>query len=126
MRKLHAGLLSTLLTLHFSPACTAAAASASPAIPSAVVLPADFPAGFAVYSTVIDTDQKLVTLRYANAQALQAARTGVPRTDGSMIVVAKHALVRDANRLPLAKSRHVFTLDLLRQHAQGSQPGGSP
>jgi cytochrome c553 len=76
-----------------------ATAEASTAMPilSRMTLPAGFPEGFTVYETVVSTSDAVVTERHANKVALQAARAGQPLPDGSVIVVANHALVQDKN-----------------------------
>jgi Cytochrome P460 len=73
----------------------AAVAGEASGIRSRMSLPADFPAGFQIYETVVSHGDKIVTRRHANRVALQAARAGIPLPDGSMIVVVQHALRLD-------------------------------
>jgi Cytochrome P460 len=80
----------------------AALADGTPAIRSRMELPADFPAGFQIYETVVSREEQLVTLRHANAAALRAARAGRPLPDGSVIVVAQHTLLLDDQGQPQA------------------------
>jgi Cytochrome P460 len=80
----------------------AATAGDTPAIPSRMTLPADFPVGFQIYETVVSREDKIVFQRYANRAALQAARAGQPQPDGSVIVVAQHSLLLDEQGQPHA------------------------
>jgi cytochrome c553 len=64
-------------------------ASAGPAIPSRMTLPANFPAGFTLYQTV--TAEGGVTERYANDVAIRAARAGQPLPNGSIILSVNRA-----------------------------------
>ena len=52
-----------------------------------MTFPTDFPQAFVNYCTQEDAASKSVTRYYANAVALQAARTGKPLPDGSIIMV---------------------------------------
>jgi cytochrome c553 len=63
-----------------------ATAAASPAIPSRMTFPANFPTGFTSYERVAG-EGGAPAERYANGPALAAARAGRPLPDGSMIVV---------------------------------------
>jgi cytochrome c553 len=62
--------------------------------------PTNFPAGFAVYETVVSAADSVVIERYANQAALQAARAGQPLPDNSVIVVANRRLVPDDRGQP--------------------------
>lgn len=64
-------------------------------------LPADFPKGFTVYSTIRDVQENSVELRYANKLALDAARSNKPLPDGSIIVRAFHKAKTGSDGKPL-------------------------
>lgn len=64
-------------------------------LPSRMVFPAPFPAGFTHYTTVDDADNGTVAKRYANAVALGAARAGTALPDGSVIVEVTHLALRE-------------------------------
>lgn len=70
-------------------------------LPSAMQMPADFPKGFTVYETVADEGTRIVTLRSANAQALNAARRGEAPSAGSVIVSAEYDAAIGADQQPL-------------------------
>ncbi len=89
MSRVRHGLLAALLLAQ------AAVAGDAPAIRSRMSLPADFPAGFQIYDTVVSREDRLVTLRHANAAAVRAARAGMPLPEGSIIVVVQHTLLLD-------------------------------
>jgi len=59
-------------------------ASAGPAIPSRMTLPANFPAGFTVYQT--QGEDGTTTRRYANSIAWKAAKAGQPLPVGSILI----------------------------------------
>lgn len=67
---------------------------------SRMAWPHNFPAGFSVYETLVSAEDQLVTERWANQTALQAARAGQALPDGSVIVVATHALAPDDKDQP--------------------------
>ena len=87
-----------LLAEHWSAMSPRAAGTPAPRHPaqmSAMVLPADFPAGFTEYAREQDAESRTTTLRYANAVALAAGRAGTPLPEGSaVIVVAQDAAGR--------------------------------
>ena len=68
-----------------------------PAIPSRMTMPANFPAGYTVYQTIEDKDQGVITKRYANAAAMNAARSGGALPDGSAILQVTYAAQPDAS-----------------------------
>jgi cytochrome c553 len=67
--------------------------------------PAEFPQGFSIYETIDAAADGRVIRRYANAAALQAAREGTPLPNGAIIIVANHAVQRDASRKPVADAQ---------------------
>lgn len=85
------------------PGTPAASASTSvhPALISRMQMPVNFPAGFIEYGREIDTDSKLVVIRYANALAANAARAGQPLPEGSVLITANYAPLADAAGKPL-------------------------
>ena len=64
---------------------------------SRIAIPADFPAGFTRYQTIIAPDGKSLTYRYANAVALGAAKAGKPLPDGAAVIGVNHAAATDNN-----------------------------
>jgi cytochrome c553 len=72
-------------------------AKSSPAIPSRMTMPANFPAGYTLYQTVDDKDQGVISKRYANATAMRAARSGGALPDGSSIVQVTYSAMPDAS-----------------------------
>jgi len=73
---------------------TPAAAPAPVAIRSRMVFPANFPAGFTLYTR---DGEGTISERYANAVALRAARAGQPLPNGSVIFVVNRAAEKDAS-----------------------------
>lgn len=61
-----------------------------------LAIPPTFPAGFSMYTREDDAESGMISRRYANALALNAARAGERMPDGAMIVVETSAAVRDA------------------------------
>jgi hypothetical protein len=96
-----------LLPLLHGPASAAAAeappdssareSSAQPPspLPTLMRFPGGFPGGYLLYETVDDADNAVVLKRYANRAAVQAARTGRPLPEGSVIIVATHTAEPD-------------------------------
>lgn len=70
-------------------------------LPSAMQMPTDFPKGFTVYETVADEGTQIVTLRSANAQAMDAARRGEAPFPGAIIVSAEYDAAVGADQKPL-------------------------
>jgi cytochrome c553 len=100
------------LAKHWSaqpPALAAAPGAQTVAIASRMGLPTGFPAGFVVYDTVVDTEQKIITKRHANTAAVAALRQGRPLPDGSAVVVVNHALESDAQGQPKAGAARGFS-----------------
>ena len=69
-------------------------AAVSAAIHSRMDFPRNFPAGFTVYQTLIEDG--VMTKRYANAVAWEAARGGRELPTGSVILQASYQVQRDA------------------------------
>ena len=63
-------------------------ASAAPAVPSRMNLPASFPEGFTVYQT--ESEDGTTTRRYANSIAWKAAKAGKPLPVGSILIQASY------------------------------------
>lgn len=76
-------------------------APAHPATVSPMTLPAGFPRGFTEYARENDDASKSLSISYANAAAVAAARAGKPLPDGSAIVVANYAAKLDASGKPV-------------------------
>lgn len=68
---------------------------AGPAIPSRMMMPANFPAGFTLYQTV--SEDGTITRRYANIPAWKAAKAGQPLPDGSIILQVSYKAEKDAS-----------------------------
>jgi cytochrome c553 len=68
-----------------------------PAIPSRMILPANFPAGYTLYQTLEDKDQGVITKRYANATAMHAARGAGILPNGSSILQVTYEAKPDAS-----------------------------
>jgi Cytochrome P460 len=64
-------------------------------LPTLMRFPGGFPGSYLLYETVDDADNAVVVKRYANRAAVQAARTGRPLPEGSVIIVATHAAEPD-------------------------------
>jgi cytochrome c553 len=75
-------------------------APASSAIHSRMQFPRDFPAGYTLYQTEIE--EGTITRRYANAVALNAARTGRKLPDGSVILQVSYKAQKDAGGKDIA------------------------
>ena len=71
------------------------ATPSGPAIPSRMMLPADFPSGFTLYQT--DSAGETITKRYANTVALRAAKAGQPLPSGSILIQASYQTQKDAS-----------------------------
>jgi len=69
-------------------------ASVSAAIHSRMEFPRNFPAGFTVYQTVIEDG--VMTKRYVNAVAWEAARAGRKLPNGSVVLQVSHQVQQDA------------------------------
>ena len=69
-------------------------APASAAIHSRMELPRKFPAGFTVYQT--EVEDGIMTKRYANLAAANAARRGARLPDGSVIISVNYQAQKDA------------------------------
>jgi len=63
-------------------------------------LPADFPKGFTLYST--ENGDGTVSLRYANAFAIKAAKAGKTLPNGSVLITVNHKAVMGPNGKPVA------------------------
>jgi cytochrome c553 len=72
-------------------------AKAAPAIPSRMTLPVDFPCGYSLYQTVEDTEQSVITKRYANSTAMRAAKNNALLPDGSAILQVTYSAKPDAS-----------------------------
>jgi cytochrome c553 len=68
--------------------------AAGPAIPSRMSMPPDFPAGFTIYQT--ESEDGVITKRYANAVAWKAAKAGLKLPDGSIIFQVAYKAEKDA------------------------------
>jgi hypothetical protein len=66
----------------------------SAAIHSRMTFPDNFPKGFTVYQTVVE--EGVMTKRYANGLALQAARASQKLPDGSVIMQVNYEAKKDA------------------------------
>lgn len=100
------------LARHWSaqaPALAVAPGAQTVAIASRMTLPADFPAGFVVYDTEVNADQKTIIKRHANTAAVAALRQGRLLPDGSAVVVVNHALERDAQGQPKAGAARSYS-----------------
>jgi cytochrome c553 len=75
-----------------------------PAARSAMTLPSDFPQGYTAYKRSEDAKNKRLSVTYANAVAVAAARAGQPRPNGSVILVVGHAAELDAAGQPLREA----------------------
>jgi cytochrome c553 len=69
-------------------------APAGAAIHSRMELPRNFPAGFTVYQT--EVEDGVLTKRYANLKATEAARRGARLPDGSVIISVNYQAQKDA------------------------------
>lgn len=69
---------------------------------SHMVFPKNFPRGFTRYLSTNNPEQKSVSRTYINAIGLQAARAGRPLPDGTVIIVANHAIKLGADGAPVA------------------------
>jgi cytochrome c553 len=86
--------------------------------------PAEFPNGFSVYETIDAVDDGRVVRRYANPVALRAAREGKLLPNGAVIVVANHAVQRDAQRQPVRDaSGRAVAAEVLSYAAMESRGG---
>lgn len=92
-------------------------AGASAALPSEMRLPADFPAGFTAYDQALDVATGVLTVRYANDAALQAARAGRPLPTGAVVMSAEHSLVLSADGQPAKDAQDRWLAGALRSTA---------
>lgn len=93
------------------PATAVAPAAAHPATVSAMALPPGFPRGFTEYARANDDESKSVSINYANAVALTAARAGRPLPDGSAIMVANYTAKLDAGGRPVTGADGRWIID---------------
>ncbi len=87
-------------------------------------LPADYPAGFTRYQTVNRPDINQVRDLYANAVALQAARSGGPLPDGSVLVLEQHAARLGDDRKPVMGADGFFQRERLVAYAVMGREAG--
>jgi Cytochrome P460 len=113
--------LSFAISATFCATCFAApapgaepAAPAAAALPSRMAFPADFPAGFTEYDRQADDKTRVVTVRYANRVALEAARTGQALPTGSVIVSGDYATLPGPNGQPTVDGQGRWQLGPLR------------
>lgn len=78
---------------------------------SRMAFPRNFPAGFVVYSTESNAENKLVIKSYASTAAVAAARAGKPLLDGSAIVVVNYSVKLGANGQPVTEKDGSFVAD---------------
>jgi len=89
-----------------------AATPPRPAVPSRMTMPKAFPAAFTVYQT--ESEDGVITRRYANAVAWQAAKAGVPLPNGSILLQVSYAAVKDASGKELAGAVQSYSAMELR------------
>jgi cytochrome c553 len=91
-------------SLPAAPANPATAPAPHAATVSAMTLPKDFPKGFTEYQRSTDDKALSVTVFFANAVALDAARAGKPLPEGSVLIGESHAAVADAAGKPVLEA----------------------
>ena len=93
------------------PAVPATDAHGQPAVGGAIhsrmTFPANFPAGFTAYQTVVEDG--VMTRRYANAAAWKAARAGQKLPDGSVILQVTYKAEKDAAGREVAGAAQAYT-----------------
>lgn len=104
------------------PAAGSTAGTGAAPLASAMTLPADFPKGFTEYER--EQQGKVVTIRYANAPAWQAAREGKPLPDGSALISATHQAEMGADGKPLLDAQGRWRTGPARNYSgMASHPG---
>jgi len=78
---------------------------------SHIAFPKDFPKGFVLYLTANDADRNTVNKYYINAVGYQAARTGQPLPDGSVLILSHAAAKLDATKRPVATKDGSWIVD---------------
>jgi len=81
---------------------------------SPMVLPRDFPSGYTEYQRMEDPVNKRLSVKYANAPAVAAARAGTPLPDGSVILVVGYAAELDDAGRPVRDANGRMKLGALR------------
>lgn len=71
---------------------------------SSMAFPADFPKGFVVFHSQNDPDSLTIGKSWANAAAMQAARSGQPLPDGSIVMVVSYKARLDAAGKPMTNA----------------------
>jgi cytochrome c553 len=83
------------------PAVTEVDASSTAGLPSEMQMPAGFPAGFIAYDREQDSASGVITVRYANALALSAARSGTALPSGAIVMSAQYVAALDRDGKPV-------------------------
>jgi len=97
-------------------------------VASSMAYPTGFPADYSEYDRENDEKSRVITVRYANRVALEAARKGQPLPSGSVLVSANYAAVLSADGRPELDAKGQWKLGTVRSLAgMESQTGwGEP
>ena len=96
---------------------TAPPPAALPIMKSRMDFPRDFPSGFVLYLTANNAEQKTVRKTYINQLGWNAARTGKPLPDGSVIIAAVYAPRLGPDQRPIMNKDGTWAIDKLNGFA---------
>jgi cytochrome c553 len=96
---------------------TAPPPAALPITKSRMAFPRDFPSGYLVYLTANNAEQKTVRKTYINQLGWNAARTGKPLPDGSVIIAAIYAPRLGPDQRPIMSKDGTWAIDKLNGYA---------
>jgi cytochrome c553 len=111
----------TQLAAHYSSLTNASAQTKSSLLPNIaktrVSFPENYKTAFTRYLVDNVAEDKQVKHYYANAAAVDAARTGQPLPDGSMIIVEIYSAKLDESKKPVVGADDYYVADQLRSYA---------
>jgi cytochrome c553 len=89
--------------------------------------PRDFPGGFTRYLTLNDVEHRLVKQHYINAVGLEAARTGRPLADGTVVLQVNYAARLGPDGQPVADLQGAWAVDRIESYTgMESRAGWGP
>jgi cytochrome c553 len=92
-------------------------AAAAPMLKSRMAFPRDFPAGFVLYLSANNAEQKVVRKTYINTAGWNAARAGKPLPDGSVVLVAIYAARLGPDQRPIMNKDGTWAIDQLNGYS---------
>jgi cytochrome c553 len=96
---------------------TAPPPAAAPIMKSRMAFPRDFPSSFVLYLTANNAEQKTVRKTYINQIGWNAARTGKPLPDGTVILAEIYAPRLGPDQRPIMNKDGTWAIDKLTAYA---------